>query len=175
MALTKFTTDVENIQALSDTPNETEGLTADQLKKKFDDAAIDIKSYINDTLTDEIDTEITAINTEIADSDWISLGYGSGFEASAFGYAPAYRKIGNMVYLRGVSTKSTGNIANADTPIGTLPANYRPTTVCYFTCRSNAGYTITIQINPDGTSSIGIGGYSSGTYISVDGIVFSID
>jgi len=65
MALTKFTDDVEVIQALSDTPNETEGLTADQLKKKFDDAVIDIKTYVNDTLTEEIDNNsvMTAVLT----------------------------------------------------------------------------------------------------------------
>lgn len=65
MALTKFTTDVENIQALSDKPNEIEGLTADQLKKKFDDAAIDLKAYLNETLTVEQD----AVNTTVAGFD----------------------------------------------------------------------------------------------------------
>lgn len=72
MALTKLTADVENIQALSDTPNATEGLTADELKKKFDDAGIDIKSYINGTLTEEIDTEFNNINTSI---DNIEVGW----------------------------------------------------------------------------------------------------
>jgi hypothetical protein len=55
MALTKLTADLDNIQALSDKPNEIEGLTADQLKEKFDKGANDIKDYINDTLIDELD------------------------------------------------------------------------------------------------------------------------
>lgn len=62
MALTKFTDNVEIIQALSNTPNATEGLTADQLKAKFDDAANKIKTYLNDTLTEEIDVIDTAVS-----------------------------------------------------------------------------------------------------------------
>ena len=47
MALTKFLVDVNNIQALSDRPNETDGLDSSQLKEKFDKAGSDIKSYLN--------------------------------------------------------------------------------------------------------------------------------
>lgn len=67
MSLSKFTTDVDNIQGLSNKPNEIEGLTADQLKKKFDDASIDIKQYINETLTEEIDTGLETLNNKIDD------------------------------------------------------------------------------------------------------------
>jgi hypothetical protein len=59
MAITKWLDDPEVIQGLSDKPNEIEGLTADQLKKKFDDNAINLKAYINETLTDELDTALT--------------------------------------------------------------------------------------------------------------------
>ena len=53
--LTKFTKEVNNIQALSDKPNTADGLTAQELKKRFDQAGIDIKSFINDTLISEIE------------------------------------------------------------------------------------------------------------------------
>lgn len=56
MAITKFTNSVTNVQSLSDTPNITEGLTSAQLKEIFDKAGVDIKAFINDTLTTEIDT-----------------------------------------------------------------------------------------------------------------------
>lgn len=55
MALTKSTVAVNNISSLSATPNATEGLTAAQLQAKFDKSASDNKTYINDTLTAEID------------------------------------------------------------------------------------------------------------------------
>jgi len=55
MALTKLTANLNNIQALSDRPNASDGLTADELKERFDRAGNEIKSYINNTLTEEID------------------------------------------------------------------------------------------------------------------------
>lgn len=61
MALTKLTADVNNIQALSDRPNEIDGLTSSQLKEKYDKAGADIKSYINNTLTSELDTALATI------------------------------------------------------------------------------------------------------------------
>lgn len=54
MSLTKFTGDTNNIQSLADQPN----LTASQLKAKFDKTGDDIKTYINGTLTTEIDTAL---------------------------------------------------------------------------------------------------------------------
>lgn len=61
MALTKMTEDVNNIQKLSDRPNEIDGLTSAELKERFDKAGADIKEYLNDTLTPEIDTAISSI------------------------------------------------------------------------------------------------------------------
>ena len=65
MALTKFLVDVNNIQALSDRPNEIDGLDSSQLKEKFDKAGRDIKSYLNNTLSEEIDTSLATMNTSI--------------------------------------------------------------------------------------------------------------
>ena len=56
MSLTKLTADVNNIQALSDKPNEIDGLTSSELKERFDRAGATIKTYLNNTLTSEVDT-----------------------------------------------------------------------------------------------------------------------
>lgn len=61
MALTKLTANVNNIQALSNRPNEIDGLTAAQLKEKYDKAGADIKTYLNETLTEELDDIIATI------------------------------------------------------------------------------------------------------------------
>lgn len=53
--LTKLTVDVNNIQALSDRPNTADGLTSHELKERFDKAGSDIKSYLNNTLTEEVE------------------------------------------------------------------------------------------------------------------------
>ena len=61
MALTKLLTNVNNIQALSDKPNETDGLTSAELKERFDRAGATIKTYINEVLTEELDTKLNTI------------------------------------------------------------------------------------------------------------------
>lgn len=55
MALTKLTSDLNNITNLSDLPNTIDGLTSAQLKEKFDAAGNEIKNYINNTLIKELD------------------------------------------------------------------------------------------------------------------------
>lgn len=56
--LTKFTTNVNNIQALSDRPNTADGLTSQELKAKFDKSGVDIKSYLNDILITDIEKHL---------------------------------------------------------------------------------------------------------------------
>lgn len=50
MAFTQFTRDMDIIAKLSDTPNVDDGLTAAQLKEKFDEGGRAIKDYINHVL-----------------------------------------------------------------------------------------------------------------------------
>lgn len=63
MPLTKMTTNVNNIQALSDRPNTIDGLTSAELKEKFDKAGADLKDYLNTTLTEELDAALATIPT----------------------------------------------------------------------------------------------------------------
>lgn len=50
MAITPISTNMAIIQALADLPNATGGLTASQLKAKFDEGGEALKTYINNTL-----------------------------------------------------------------------------------------------------------------------------
>lgn len=54
MAFTSLSASTAIIAALADLPNATSGLTAAQLKAKFDEAATSIKTYINSTLLAEL-------------------------------------------------------------------------------------------------------------------------
>lgn len=54
MAFTQLTTDMDIIAKLPDNPNSDAGLTAAQLKAKFDQGGKAIKAFINDTLLDEV-------------------------------------------------------------------------------------------------------------------------
>lgn len=66
MPLTKLSVNVNNIQALSDRPNTSDGLTSAELKAKFDKAGADIKDYLNTTLTTEVDSLVSSINSSLA-------------------------------------------------------------------------------------------------------------
>lgn len=55
MALTKLTKDMAVIAALDDEPNDVGGLTAAQLKAKFDEAGESLKEYLNGTLLAELE------------------------------------------------------------------------------------------------------------------------
>ncbi len=54
--ITKLTKDLNHVQGLSNLPNADDGLTPEQLKAKFDQAGNEIKDYLNNTLTPEIDS-----------------------------------------------------------------------------------------------------------------------
>ena len=57
MALTQLTDNLNVHQSLPDKP----ALTSTELKQKFDEAANKIKTYINETLIDELDTAIASL------------------------------------------------------------------------------------------------------------------
>ena len=57
MAFTKFEKDMAIISALDDEPNDVGGLTAAELKAKFDEGGQAIKQYLNDTLTPEAENQ----------------------------------------------------------------------------------------------------------------------
>lgn len=56
MGFTRFLLSVLNVQALNDRPNANTGLTADQVKATFDQAGSDLKTYLNSTLTTELES-----------------------------------------------------------------------------------------------------------------------
>ena len=62
--LTNLTASVNNIQALSDEPS-NDGLTAAELKAKFDKAGADIKTFINDSLINELEQAFTTLQPKI--------------------------------------------------------------------------------------------------------------
>lgn len=54
MSLTKLTKDMSIISKLEDEPNDVGGLTAVQLKARFDEAGETVKAYLNETLLPEL-------------------------------------------------------------------------------------------------------------------------
>lgn len=66
MALSLLEAEVENVSALSDQPNDNDGLSADELKAVFDAAGVAIKNYLNNTLVPELEAAINAAASGIA-------------------------------------------------------------------------------------------------------------
>lgn len=56
MALQKFTDDMHIIAKLDDEPNDVGGLTADELKAKFDEGGVTLQRYINETMLPQLET-----------------------------------------------------------------------------------------------------------------------
>lgn len=66
MAMPKFNKDMAIISALDDEPNDVGGLSAAELKAKFDEGGQAIKDYLNETLTSEMDKNL-ALKSELDD------------------------------------------------------------------------------------------------------------
>jgi hypothetical protein len=62
LSLSKLTKDMAVIQKLDDEPNDVGGLTAAQLKGKFDEAGEAVKAFLNETLLPELDSPQAAGN-----------------------------------------------------------------------------------------------------------------
>lgn len=79
-----------------------------------------------------IDASILALNANF--SAWTNLTLGTGWANFGAGYQGAqYRKIGDMVYLRGLVTRTSG----VGTTITTLPSLHRPVANMLFDVQSN--------------------------------------
>lgn len=55
MAMNGFTKDMNIIQKLNDEPNDRDGLTAGELKAKFDEGGLAVKEYLNNTVKPYVD------------------------------------------------------------------------------------------------------------------------
>lgn len=99
---------------------------------------------------------------------WIGASFGTGWGNTGAGLtAVGYKKIGDLVFLRGNATRTSG----VGTTVMTLPVGYRPSAAITFMnpmylSSPNYGFTITsagVVINTSATPSV----------VGFDGIVFS--
>ena len=74
MALTTFNEDMEIISKLSTYPNDTDGLTPEELKARFDQAGKLLKGYVNDTLLTELGGASGAANLGVGPVNGTDMG-----------------------------------------------------------------------------------------------------
>ena len=65
MAITYFTEDLNIIQKLDDQPNDVGGLSADELKQKFDESCNRIKGFLNNSLIPELEEAFSDTMTTV--------------------------------------------------------------------------------------------------------------
>jgi hypothetical protein len=134
MAIPKMTDDLNIIQALSDLPNSEDGLTAEELKAKFDAAGLAIQNFINNTLvpavvaakipfapTNEIDAEtiqaaIENVQAQVRDAASGTIVNGS-VTKEKIASALLERIYGGRVWVSADTPDAANNMA-ADFPIG---------------------------------------------------------
>ncbi len=111
----RLNTDLNIIQALDDLPNQTGGLTADQLKAKFDEAANAIKTYINGSLC-------TSLQSETAGTSGAS---GIGIE-SAGGSFTSNNVMDALIEILAVAQAAQAGTIQAQTITGAAEDNDHP-------------------------------------------------
>lgn len=96
---------------------------------------------------------------------WTGLAYDTGWADLGGGYqAGQYKKVGDLIFLRGVTTRTSGST----TLIATLPSGYRPPAGHIFPVTANGSFGY-VDIGSTGTIVI----TSGNPWVSLDGIVFS--
>ena len=93
MSIEKMSQDLAVIQKLSDLPNSADGLTAEQLKAKFDESGLEIQKWINDVLLPGLKAE--------------NLGFAGNSEVEAENVQAAIELV-----HRQIRDASAGSIAN---------------------------------------------------------------
>ena len=111
MSLTKLTKDLSIISKLSDEPNDIDGLTADELKAKFDEAGNSIKDYLNNTMTPELDAAIEEI--------------GSDIEAIGEAAQESYKKPDGGIPKTDLDSAVQTSLDKADSALQSVPSTYR--------------------------------------------------
>lgn len=97
--ITNLTANVNNIQALSDRPNTSDGMTAQQLKEKFDKAGADIKDYVNNSLIEELEYYLGQAKSHIEALE--DAGYISGDDSRLTNSRKCNNTFDNYMTARG--------------------------------------------------------------------------
>lgn len=120
------------------------------------------------TLTNKTLTSPAISNPVITGSTgaWTGFAYDTGWGDLGAGYqAGQYKKVGDLVFLRGVVTRTAG----ATTLIATLPAGYRPIVNEIYPVPANGAFGY-VDIATSGTITI----TSGNPWVALGGIYFSV-
>ena len=112
----------------------------------------------------------------VASTAWVTLPFNTanGWRAAGGYQAPQYRKVGDIVYLRGTAERSPNT--PLDGAIATLPAGFRPPATISSMCQTY-GALVRTDINSVGVitalASYVVGTGANWSYYGLDNISFS--
>ncbi len=101
---------------------------------------------------------------------WTALTLNSGGNWANYGgsyYVAAYKKVGDLVFVRGLVVRSSGS----DTLIATLPSGHRPGSYSLHVTSGDDAFA-RIDIETDGEMRLQAG--TAAVYVSLDGLIFSV-
>ena len=81
------------------------------------------------TIADGVYKVCEYLLSKVTDSGWKTLPLASGISAYSNAQLPEYRKVGDIVFIRG----AVKGVVRDKTIVATLPAGYRPSKVVSFT------------------------------------------
>jgi len=125
MAYTTYTGNTDYIATLDDQPNDVGGLSAAQLKAKFDQFGTEFIAWFNATHLAEIDAHLASntINAPTLTNSWVNV------DDAIYNAAGYWKDNHGYVHVRGrISSGASGTTAF------TLPSGYRPSKTTAFTC-----------------------------------------
>lgn len=106
---------------------------------------------------------------KLGDTGWKSLNYASAYNSNSSG---EYRKIGNVVYLRGLIVRNSGNMSNGQT-MGSVPTEARPAVNLPLLCVGTGNTTTKLGWASSGVISVSTAG--GGNHVSLAGISYVVD
>lgn len=120
----------------------------------------------HNTIADALTAIVTQVNATATPTPWTAIPMTAPWVAYGQGYqAPQYRRIGDMVYLRGVANKGSNMVVNEI--FGTVPAGFTPPAKVQ--CLAIVGAAIAVNLEIDNTGTIRIAGFvTTGPYLVLD-------
>lgn len=109
--LSEFTADMAIHQKLDDEPNDVGGLSAAELKKKFDEPGLAIQGYLNETLVPQVREALEdALGEAKSYTDQKVVAVGAGDMAAAV-YDPAGQREDVFAFARKAAREAVGDAA----------------------------------------------------------------
>jgi hypothetical protein len=122
---------------------------------------------------DGVPIKATPVPSYVYDTGWVTLTLNSGWTVGG-GLAPAVRRIGNQVRLRGHIINGDAATAGVYATAATLPSGFIPATTMVFGSSTNSTATQNVRVNSSGALEL----YTSVTtsaWRPVNGITYLLD